>query len=119
MTGQPANPQRTAGIIPQLHTLQQPPSAFDGSTCFEAGHLVSRNAGWRSTRPVVDAAKCTGCLKCYLYCPDGAIFKTHAANVAHGPQAAVAVDLDFCKGCGICARICGFDAIAMIPERQV
>ena len=51
------------------------PSQFARSTCFEAGHLTSVNAGWRSVRPVIDAEQCTLCLNCYMYCPDGTIAK--------------------------------------------
>jgi len=29
-------------------------------TCFEAGYLVTVNAGWRSIRPVVDTERCVG-----------------------------------------------------------
>ena len=32
--------------------------------------------------------------------------------------ALVAIDYDFCKGCGVCARACAFDAIAMVSERE-
>lgn len=77
------------------------------STAFEAGYLVTNNAGWRSVRPVIDMDRCVGCLQCYLYCPDGVISRQGAK---------VAIDYDFCKGCGICRRICAAGAIAMEEE---
>ena len=77
------------------------------STAFEAGYLVTKNAGWRSVRPVIDMDRCVGCLQCYLYCPDGVISRQGAK---------VAIDYDFCKGCGICRRICAVGAIAMEEE---
>ena len=77
------------------------------STAFEAGYLVTKNAGWRSVRPVIDMDRCVGCLQCYLYCPDGVISR-------QGPK--VAIDYDFCKGCGICRRICAAGAITMEEE---
>ena len=58
-------------------------------------------------------AACTGCLQCYLYCPDGAIFKVSGQNKA---GVSVDIDLDFCKGCGVCAAACKFDALSMAPE---
>ena len=67
------------------------PSQFARSTCFEAGHLTSVNAGWRSVRPVIDAEQCTLCV-------------------------AVVVDYDFCKGCGVCAKVCPVPCIAMVDE---
>jgi len=32
--------------------------------------------------------------------------------------APVAIDLDFCKGCGICAKACKFGSITMILESE-
>jgi len=74
---------------------------------FDAGHLVAGNAGWRTFRPVVNLEKCTGCYKCYLLCPDGVIFKKDKK---------VAIDFDFCKGCGLCSYECPARAIAMVKE---
>lgn len=91
------------------------PAVFAHSTMYPAGHLVAVNAGWRNVRPVIDAQKCTGCLQCYLYCPDGTVFKEKGGE----GSAAVAIDLDFCKGCGICAKVCKFDAIEMVAESEV
>ena len=78
------------------------------STAFEAGYLVTVNSGWRSIRPVVNSEKCTGCMQCYLYCPDGTI------SVKNGKAE---IDYDFCKGCGICSKICKLSAINMEEER--
>jgi len=77
-----------------------------GST-FTGGHLVEKNAGWRTFRPIVDQDKCTGCLRCYLVCPDGVIFRSGDEMV---------IDYDFCKGCGVCAYECKARAIEMIKE---
>ena len=77
-----------------------------GSTC-EGDHLVSINAGWRTFRPVIDNEKCVYCLRCFLVCPDGAIDKSNKI---------LEIDYDYCKGCGICATECKFDAIEMIEE---
>ena len=88
--------------VPQ--TLQEIPE----TTAYEAGYLVTKNAGWRNQRPVIDKGTCVGCLQCYLYCPDGVIFKEDGK---------VAVDYDFCKGCGICRRVCKVGAIGMEAEK--
>ena len=86
------------------------PSQFARSTCFEAGHLTSVNAGWRSVRPVIDAEQCTLCLNCYMYCPDGTIAKVRDDE---GACVAVVVDYDFCKGCGVCAAFCPSRALSL------
>jgi len=74
---------------------------------YDAGYLVTKNAGWRNARPVIDADKCVGCLQCYLHCPDGVIYRTAGK---------VAIDYDFCKGCGICKKMCRLGAIGMEAE---
>ena len=57
---------------------------------------------------MIDAQKCIGCLNCYLYGPDGVISR-------EGNK--VAIDYDFCKGCGICRKICKPGAIEMEAEK--
>ncbi|MFR3091391.1 MAG: 2-oxoacid:acceptor oxidoreductase family protein [Eggerthella lenta] len=64
---------RPASRIPALRSANLDPADFAHSTCFDAGYLTVKNAGWRNMRPVIDAASCTGCLQCYLYCPDGTV----------------------------------------------
>lgn len=83
-------------------------SEIPDTTAFEAGYLVTKNSGWRNIRPVVDPVKCVGCLQCYLYCPDGVIYKENEK---------VAIDYDFCKGCGICKKVCRLGAIEMEAEK--
>ena len=74
-----------------------------------AGLLIGINAGWRTARPVVDHGQCVMCRQCYLVCPDGAIYLQ---------EEQIAVDYDFCKGCGVCANECLKDALEMKPEEN-
>lgn len=78
------------------------------ATAYEAGYLVTKNSGWRNVRPVINPGKCVGCLQCYLYCPDGVAFEKDGK---------VDIDYDFCKGCGICKKICRPGAIEMEAEK--
>lgn len=82
---------------------------YPEGTAYEAGFLVTKNAGWRSQLPVLNTKNCTGCLQCYLYCPEGVIS-------AKGKT--IDIDFDFCKGCGICKKICKFHAIEMEVENN-
>ena len=45
-------------------------------------------------------AACTDCILCWLFCPDSCIL-VDAEN-----EKMAGFDLDFCKGCGICAAEC-------------
>ena len=74
---------------------------------YKAGQLVDVSSGMRTFRPVIDQDKCKHCLRCFLVCPDGTIDKS---------EANLEIDYDYCKGCGICAKACAFDAIQMIKE---
>ncbi len=82
-----------------------------GGVILEAGNAVDYVTGtWRAEKPVVDLAKCTHCMFCWLFCPDSSVV------VADGRF--VGFDLDHCKGCGICAVECPPKAIQMVPETQ-
>jgi pyruvate ferredoxin oxidoreductase delta subunit len=71
---------------------------------------AGRTGDWRSYAPVIDHKKCAGndsCLLCWLYCPDGLISRDFPLEI----------DLEYCKGCGICAEECPRHAITMVHER--
>jgi pyruvate ferredoxin oxidoreductase delta subunit len=64
---------------------------------------------WRTSRPLWNAAQCTHCLLCWIYCPDSAII------VEDGRMVAIA--FDYCKGCGVCAYECPKEGVlAMVPD---
>ena len=109
---------RGEALIPTLQTAALDPVDFAHTTCYDGGYLVAKNAGWRNMRPVFDAGKCTGCLQCYLYRPDGCIFRPARQTADAAGTAAVAIDYDFCKGCGVCVEVCRFGALAMVPESE-
>jgi pyruvate ferredoxin oxidoreductase gamma subunit len=72
------------------------------------GSSVSNRTGsWRVDRPVLEVEKCTNCLLCWVYCPDGSIVRG---------EEAVTIEYDYCKGCGICAAVCAPKAIEMVRE---
>lgn len=82
-----------------------------GGEIYEGGTARLTITGqWRSDAPVWDPAKCKQCLLCALYCPDSSI------PVSEGRRSDF--DFDHCKGCGICWKVCPFQAIRMEKEAR-
>jgi NADPH-dependent glutamate synthase beta subunit-like oxidoreductase len=61
-------------------------------------------------RRCLSCGNCFECDNCYGMCPDNAVIKL-------GPGRRYTIDLDYCKGCGICAAECPCGAIDMVPEQ--
>jgi NADPH-dependent glutamate synthase beta subunit-like oxidoreductase len=53
---------------------------------------------------------CYMCDNCYMYCPDNAVQKSKTTGKYE-------FDLDFCKGCGLCAKECPCRYIQMTLEK--
>ena len=83
-----------------------------GGLILDAGNSEEYETGsWRSSRPIIDMEKCSHCMFCWLFCPEGAIqVKDEKFD---------GIDLDHCKGCGICAHECPRKAITMVDEASV
>ncbi len=61
-------------------------------------------------RRCMSCGNCFSCDNCYGVCPDNAVIKLGE------PGELYKIDLDFCKGCGICVAECPSGAIKMEPE---
>ena len=72
--------------------------------------LLNKTGSWRAFRPIHDKEKCINCMICYAFCPEEAIL------VEDGKV--VGVNLDYCKGCGICAKECPVKAFSMKEESE-
>jgi pyruvate ferredoxin oxidoreductase gamma subunit len=72
----------------------------------------NKTGAWRSMRPHWNAEKCNNCLNCWVFCPDAAIIMKDGKVSG--------IDLDYCKGCGICAQVCPkkVNAITMSQEEK-
>jgi len=68
----------------------------DGTALYEARRCLS-------------CGGCISCDNCFAFCPDNAVIKL-------GPEKAYAVDLDYCKGCGLCVEECPTGSMTMEPE---
>ncbi len=82
-----------------------------GIMAIEAGNSVDYiTGGWRSERPVWNAEACKHCLFCWVHCPDSSIIVKE--------QKMTGIDLDHCKGCGVCVEVCPFNALEMHLESE-
>jgi NADPH-dependent glutamate synthase beta subunit-like oxidoreductase len=62
-------------------------------------------------RRCMSCGSCFACDNCYGVCPDNAVMKLDPPG-----SYAYEIDLDYCKGCGICVKECPCGAIEMVPE---
>ncbi len=84
-------PERKTTFREVVGGLTRTQAAKEASRCFHCGD-------------------CVMCDNCLIFCPDIAITRK-------GDGTGYEVDLDHCKGCGICARECPRGAIVMVEER--
>lgn len=80
-----------------------------GGKILNAGNSTAIKTGtWRTLIPKWDKKVCIQCLLCPVYCPEAAI------PVKNDQRRET--DLDYCKGCGICAQVCPVKCIKMEKE---
>ena len=92
-------------VRPQLDEVRRR-STFDEVV----GGLDETNALFEARR-CLSCGNCFACDNCYGVCPDNAVVKQQP-GVAYG----YAIDLDYCKGCGMCVAECPCGALEMVPE---
>lgn len=80
------------------------------STFDEVVQSLDADHALYEARRCMSCGNCFSCDNCFGVCPDNAISKTG------DPDAPYAIDLDYCKGCGLCAAECPAGAIRMVPE---
>ena len=68
---------------------------------------ANKTGSWRTNKPIFKHVTCNDCRICVMVCPDGVIF---------GEDKKYWADMDFCKGCGICAEECPVKDIDMELE---
>ena len=71
---------------------------------------IAKKVSFRNFKPVTDFSKCTKCGRCWQYCPDIA-FKQNDKGYFENIER-------FCKGCGICAKLCPVKCIKMVEVEK-
>jgi pyruvate ferredoxin oxidoreductase delta subunit len=77
-----------------------------GATILTSGNSTQVKTGdWKNRKPIHLKDKCKNCMFCVAYCPEGCIYQKDGVLTK--------IDLEYCKGCGICKNVCPFNAIEM------
>ena len=74
---------------------------------------IGRTAALNEAHRCLSCGNCLACDNCWTFCPDNAVIKT-AELATDGSH--YLFDLDYCKGCGLCAHECPTGYIQMQPE---
>ena len=72
---------------------------------------MGKTGSWRVFKPIFSKDKCVKCLRCWIFCPEGAIKKNKDGSVD--------IDMTYCKGCGICGASCPQKAISLRHFRDI
>jgi 2-oxoacid:acceptor oxidoreductase delta subunit (pyruvate/2-ketoisovalerate family) len=91
--------------------------AMEKNVCVVVGNARIRPASTEMTpdEAKAEAKRCTAaspclyCDVCQLMCPDLAITRDTTTSV-------IQIDLNYCKGCALCAHYCPHGAISMVVD---
>jgi NADPH-dependent glutamate synthase beta subunit-like oxidoreductase len=92
------------GTMRPVLDLARRTSSFD-----EVQGGLNEDTALFEARRCLSCGNCFECDNCYGVCPDNAVIKL-------GPGNRFEINLDYCKGCGICVSECPCGAIDMVPE---
>ena len=97
--------------IPRADIPKLPPAARGFDTEIEGD--IGRAAALAEAQRCLSCGNCLACDNCWTLCPDNAVIKT-AELAVDGSH--YLFDLDYCKGCGLCAHECPTGYIQMAPN---
>lgn len=94
-----------AAVRPRLEGARRA-STFD-----EVVQGLDESTALYEARRCMSCGNCFECDNCFGVCPDNAVIKL-------GTGKGFEINLDYCKGCGICVSECPSGSIVMIPEKS-
>jgi len=94
------------GVATDIALKQPEDRNYSSSNSFTASV-----ADWRIEKPLFNKDYCIDCQFCWIYCPDMSIIARDKKMIG--------VDMDHCKGCGICVEVCPTNpkSLLMFPEQ--
>ncbi|WP_321779320.1 4Fe-4S dicluster-binding protein [Sulfurimonas sp.] len=94
------------GSITDIAATSQEDRSYSQSSSYTASV-----ADWRLIKPIFNKDYCIDCQFCWIYCPD--------VSIISRDKKMVGIDMDHCKGCGICAEVCPTNpkSLIMFPEQ--
>jgi pyruvate ferredoxin oxidoreductase delta subunit len=94
------------GKIDNIAATAQEDRSYSQSSSYTASV-----ADWRLVKPIFNKDYCIDCQFCWVYCPD--------VSIVARDKKMVGVDMDHCKGCGICVEVCPTNpkSLLMFPEQ--
>jgi pyruvate ferredoxin oxidoreductase delta subunit len=95
------------GATSNIATTHQEDRPYSKSNSFTASV-----ADWRILKPVFNKDYCIDCQFCWIYCPD--------ISIISRDKKMIGVDMDHCKGCGICVEVCPTNpkSLLMFEEKK-
>lgn len=81
------------------------------STFDEVVQGLDESTALYEARRCMSCGNCFECDNCFGVCPDNAVIKL-------GTGKGFDINLDYCKGCGICVSECPSGSIVMVPEKS-
>jgi pyruvate ferredoxin oxidoreductase delta subunit len=78
----------------------------------------NKTGGWRTYVPDFIHEKCIACNTCNRVCPEGICHPNKKGKKNSAGKVYYESELDYCKGCGICAEACPSKAIEMKLDKK-
>jgi phenylacetate-CoA ligase len=105
-------------IEPAPLVLEELPEAQSIVREIMPGYLDGSAFIWRDRIPSCDdsACKCDEICLSEALCPDATGFIVRKG--IEGARQGYRVNVDYCRGCGICAEVCAFGALKMVNEQE-